>query len=114
MTSDSSTGKLQEIPPDIFYEIILKYGVKDLSFLWINCRQVSRNFKEAVERVFVIKHLKKTWIHIDPGEWYSEDHGEVFLASEFKFSRLDPTNPARAIYNESNAMKTFTRSSLVA
>ncbi|SJK99556.1 uncharacterized protein ARMOST_02864 [Armillaria ostoyae] len=100
MSSDSSAGKPQEIPPDIFYEIILKYGVKDLTFLWINCRQVSRNFKEAVERVFVIKHLKKTWIHIDPGEWYSEDHGEVFPASEFKFSRLDPTNPSRAIYND--------------
>ncbi|PBL04286.1 hypothetical protein ARMGADRAFT_1004874 [Armillaria gallica] len=107
MSSNPSAEKPREIAPDIFYEIILKYGVKDLTFLWINCRQVSRNFKEAVERLFVIKHLKKTWIHIDPGEWYSEDHGKVFLASEFKFSRLDPTDPSRAIYNDEQCHEDF-------
>lgn len=67
MSSDPSAEKPREIALDIFYEIILKYGVKDLTFLWTTCRQVSRNFKEAAERLFVIKHLKKTWIHIDPG-----------------------------------------------
>ncbi|KAK0470244.1 uncharacterized protein EV420DRAFT_100128 [Desarmillaria tabescens] len=98
--ASSAAGKSQEIPPDIFYEVLLKSGVKDLSFLWINCRQVSRNFKDAVERVFITKHLKKTWIHIDPGKCYSSEHGKVFLASEFKFPHLDPADPSRAIFKD--------------
>ncbi|KAK0494033.1 hypothetical protein EDD18DRAFT_379479 [Armillaria luteobubalina] len=97
MTSDSSLENLRKSLLTFSTKSSSNTGVKDLTFLWINCRQVSRNFKEAVERVFVIKHLKKTWILIDPSEWYSEDHGKVFLASEFKFPRIDPTNPSRAI-----------------
>lgn len=56
-----------EIPTDVLYEILLQYGVKNLSFLWLNCRPVSRNFKDVVERVFVTKHLKKTWLHVEIG-----------------------------------------------
>lgn len=56
-----------EIPTDVLYEILLQYGVKNLSFLWLNCRPVSRNFKDVVERVFVTKHLRKTWLHVEIG-----------------------------------------------
>ncbi len=52
------------IPADIVNEILLQYGVKNIAFLWLNCRPVSHNFKDAVERVFVAKHLKKTWLHV--------------------------------------------------
>ncbi len=53
-----------DIPADIFYEILLQYSEKNLAFLWLNCRPVFHNFKDAVERVFIAKHLKKTWLHV--------------------------------------------------
>ncbi|KAK0470269.1 uncharacterized protein EV420DRAFT_1499461 [Desarmillaria tabescens] len=102
-----SSSNSQEPPTDIFYEILLNSGVKDPSFLWITCRQVSRSFKDAVERVFVARHLKKTWLHIDAGNWYSPEHGKVFFAPEFKFSRLDPANLSRAIYRYDECHEDF-------
>ncbi|KAK0470240.1 uncharacterized protein EV420DRAFT_1634679 [Desarmillaria tabescens] len=54
-----------DIPADVIYEILLQYNVQNLGFLWLNCRPVSRNFKDAVERVFVTKHLRKIWLHVD-------------------------------------------------
>ncbi len=56
-----------DVPADVFYEILLQYGARNLSFLGLNCRPVSRNFKEAVERVFVTKHLRRIWLHVDTG-----------------------------------------------
>ncbi|SJK99542.1 uncharacterized protein ARMOST_02847 [Armillaria ostoyae] len=79
-----------EIPTDVLYEILLQYGEKNLSFLWLNCRPVSRNFKDAVERVFVTKHLKKTWLHVDIGRRDTD--------VELQFYGLDPTDSARAIF----------------
>ncbi|SJK99566.1 uncharacterized protein ARMOST_02874 [Armillaria ostoyae] len=81
----------QDIPVDVFYEILLRCGVraKDLCFLWLNCRPVSRNCKDAVERVFATKHLKKTWLRVDTG---------AKLRTEFQFYRLDPTDSTRAIF----------------
>ncbi|PBL04314.1 hypothetical protein ARMGADRAFT_1070782 [Armillaria gallica] len=98
--ASSSAGNSQETLSDIFYEILLHSRVKELSFFWITCRQVSRSFKDAVEHVFITKHLNKTWIRIDAGIWHSSEHGKVFLASEFKFFRLDPANPSRAIFGK--------------
>ncbi len=115
--ASSSAGNPQETPSDIFYEILLHSRVKELSFFWITCRQVSRSFKDAVEHVFITKHLNKTWIRIDAGRslydpllcffkkltfvlgiWHSSEHGKVFLSSEFKFYRLDPADPSRAVF----------------
>ncbi|KAK0432285.1 hypothetical protein EV421DRAFT_1508249 [Armillaria borealis] len=87
----------QDIPVDIFYEILLRCGVQDLCFLWLNCRPVSRNCKDAVERVFVTKHLKKTWIRVDTGaKSRTEDQHDTDV--EFQFYRLDPTDSTRAIF----------------
>ncbi|KAG7444769.1 uncharacterized protein BT62DRAFT_226402 [Guyanagaster necrorhizus] len=105
--ASSSDGKSLEIPPDIFYEILLKSGVKDLFFLWIDCHQVSCNFKAAVEHIFITKHLKKTWIHIDPGKWYLEEHGKVFLATEFQISHLSSANLSHAIYKDKECYENF-------
>ncbi|KAK0470259.1 uncharacterized protein EV420DRAFT_1757822 [Desarmillaria tabescens] len=80
-----------DIPTDVIYEILLQYGVRNLSFLWLNCRPVSRNFKDAVERVFVTKHLRKTWLRVDTGE---HDAGVV----ELQFYSLDPDDSSRAIF----------------
>ncbi|PBL04300.1 hypothetical protein ARMGADRAFT_1070772 [Armillaria gallica] len=71
-----------EIPTDMLYEILLQYGAKNLSFLWLNCRPVSRNFKDAVECVIVTKHLRKIWLHAEIGE------ADV----ELQFYVLDPTD----------------------
>lgn len=62
----SSTGlDSLAIPADLFYNIL--YHVKDLTFLWTSCREVSTDFKRAVERVFITKHLRKTWLKFDGG-----------------------------------------------
>ncbi|KAK0444023.1 hypothetical protein EV421DRAFT_1801607 [Armillaria borealis] len=82
-----------EIPTDILYEILLQYGVKNLSFLWLNCRAVSRNFKDAVEHVFVTKHLKKTWLHV------GVDKYDAYV--KLQFDHLDSTDPSRAVFESS-------------
>ncbi|KAK0222794.1 hypothetical protein EDD85DRAFT_244362 [Armillaria nabsnona] len=87
----------QDIPVDVFYEILLRCGVQDLCFLWLNCRPVSRKWKAAVERVFVTKHLKKTWLHVDTGaKPRTEDQHDTDV--EFQFYRLDPADSTRAIF----------------
>ncbi|KAK0222827.1 hypothetical protein EDD85DRAFT_859855 [Armillaria nabsnona] len=98
LMSSPSAGTFQETPSDIFYEILLHSSVKEHSFFWITCRQVSRSFKDAVEHVFITKHLNKTWIRIDAGIWHSSEHGKVFLASDIKYSHLDPADPSRAVF----------------
>ncbi|KAK0193394.1 hypothetical protein F5146DRAFT_1030425 [Armillaria mellea] len=82
-----------DIPADIFYEICLQYGVKNLAFLWLNCRPVSHNFKDAVERVFVAKHLKKTWLYVNIRE--------LQRGIELQFHRLDAADPTRAVFESS-------------
>lgn len=41
---------------------------EDLTYLWTNVRQVSRQFKQEIEELFRTEHLPKTWLHIDTGE----------------------------------------------
>ncbi|SJK99558.1 uncharacterized protein ARMOST_02866 [Armillaria ostoyae] len=99
----------QDIPVDVFYAILLRCGVrvKDLCFLWLNCRPVSRKCKDAVERVFVTKHLNKTWLRFDPKpiktrNGTNDHHGTDV---DFQFYCLDPADSARAIF-ESYKYKT--------
>ncbi|KAJ8082634.1 hypothetical protein PM082_008489 [Marasmius tenuissimus] len=87
---------------DVFSCILMFIGTKDRDMLWLwtTCREVSRDFKEAVEQVFILRHLKKTWLKVDGGWNYSEKHGKVSLATEFSFSHLDPNDPTRAIFRD--------------
>lgn len=65
------TSKLmQTLNADVAYYILLYVGVelKDLTWLWATCREVSRPFKDAVERVFITKHLKRTSLSTNLGE----------------------------------------------
>lgn len=50
------------VPSDLFYPILLSFDCKssDLVFLWTTCREVSRDFKNAIERVFMYRHLEET------------------------------------------------------
>lgn len=52
----------EEFLSDLFYPILLLAGdtADDLLFLWTTCREVSRDFKKTVERVFLNRHLKYT------------------------------------------------------
>ncbi|KAK7049833.1 hypothetical protein VNI00_005263 [Paramarasmius palmivorus] len=85
---------------DVFYNILLFTGVneRDMLFLWTTCREVSRDFKDAVERVFITKHLKKTFLKIDGGWDYSSKFGKLSLSTTFVFSRLDPNDRSRAVF----------------
>ncbi|KAF8069321.1 hypothetical protein FPV67DRAFT_1669327 [Lyophyllum atratum] len=86
-----------DFPHDLFYPIL--HYVKDMTFLWTDCRAVSRDFSQAAERIFIEKHLKnKTWLAVDCGMWRSQKYGKVYLACDFQFDRFDPSNPARAIF----------------
>ncbi|ESK94734.1 hypothetical protein Moror_14229 [Moniliophthora roreri MCA 2997] len=98
MTTHSKIAGL--FPPDIFFNVLLFVGVKDrdLLFLWTTCREVSRDFKNAVERVFIIKHLNKTFLKMDGGWDYSEKFGKLSLNTEFQFSHINPSDRTRAIF----------------
>ncbi|KAK1215251.1 hypothetical protein PQX77_022153 [Marasmius sp. AFHP31] len=103
----TSNSLMAPAPPlafnaDVFSRILMLIGTKDRDMLWLwtTCREVSRDFKEAVERVFILRHLKKTWLKVDGGWAYSEKHGKVSLATEFSFSHLDPNDRTRAIFRD--------------
>ncbi|KAK0193378.1 hypothetical protein F5146DRAFT_379785 [Armillaria mellea] len=83
-----------DIPADVFYEILLKYGMQNISFLWLNYRPVCRNFKDAVKRVFATKDLRRTWLHIDTGELETD--------IELQFYALDPTDSTHAVFESYN------------
>lgn len=40
----------------------------DLTYLWTECRNISKLFRQEVERVFVAKHLPKTRIQFNLGK----------------------------------------------
>ncbi|KAL0564402.1 hypothetical protein V5O48_017645 [Marasmius crinis-equi] len=52
---------------DAFFHVLMHIEVKDqhLVFLWTTCRGASKDFKDAVERVFITRHLKKTSLKVD-------------------------------------------------
>ncbi|KAG5649720.1 hypothetical protein H0H81_002374 [Sphagnurus paluster] len=102
-----------DFPQDLIYPIL--FYVKDLNFLWTDCREVSREFARAAERVFLVRHLQRTRLTINLGIFSpflppnmsknmpmgtcpALQGGKIALSSSFTFSRLDPTNPSRAIF----------------
>ncbi|KAK0222820.1 hypothetical protein EDD85DRAFT_859842, partial [Armillaria nabsnona] len=89
------------VPTDVLYEILLQYDVQNLSFLWLNCRAVSRNFKDAVEHVFVTKHLKKAWLHV------GVDKHDAYV--ELQFDHLDSTDSSRAVFDSSECQDRLER-----
>lgn len=72
MSSPESSQGLWAFSADVLYRILMFTGVKihDLVWLWTS-RNVSRQFKDAVERVFIIRHLKRTCLSSNGGAWYS-------------------------------------------
>lgn len=58
-----------QLSAEIFYEILMYGGVgqDDMMTLWTECRGFSRAFKDAVERVFIGRHLDKTSLLINAG-----------------------------------------------
>ncbi|KAL0564403.1 hypothetical protein V5O48_017646 [Marasmius crinis-equi] len=105
----SPRGPERTLSADVFFHVLMYIGTKeeDMTFLWTTCREVSRDFKDAVERVFIARHLKKTYLRVDAGWAYSEKHGKVSLATEFSFSHLDPTNRNRAIFRDEECHDDF-------
>ena len=77
---------MQSLPPltfntDVFTHILMFIGTKDhdMTWLWTTCREVSRDFKDAVERVFITRHLKKTWLRVEGGEVSSLNRRRNYL-----------------------------------
>ncbi|KAG6811212.1 hypothetical protein H0H92_008507 [Tricholoma furcatifolium] len=112
-----------DFPRDLFYPIL--WYVKDLPYLW-SLRQVSRDFAYAVEKVFIDKHMNKTWLTIDFGssslrrQLKFTSHkivlgiiytrtSRVHLTSRFGFDRMDPQNPSRVIFSTKECAKKFRR-----
>ncbi|KAK7026502.1 hypothetical protein VNI00_015582 [Paramarasmius palmivorus] len=60
----------QPFPPELYYNILLYIGAKEheLTWLWTTGRE---GFKDAVERVFISRHINKTYLrllHAEPSE----------------------------------------------
>lgn len=53
---------------DVFFSILMFSGTKkhEMQELWIS-REVSRAYKDAVERVFIARHLRKTEFEMTRG-----------------------------------------------
>ncbi|KAK1229404.1 hypothetical protein PQX77_007524, partial [Marasmius sp. AFHP31] len=63
--ASSSNDLPSMFPCDIFMQILMKTRVKDRDMAWSwTGRQVSRAFKDAVERVFITKRIKKTGLKV--------------------------------------------------
>ncbi|KAG6820044.1 hypothetical protein H0H93_006059 [Arthromyces matolae] len=111
-----------EIAPDLFYPILWHY--EDLTTLWLY-REVSRDFADAVERVFIHKHLRKTSFHLDCGVssknfllvfeesyccvsgMFYPNHRKVSLACDLTFDRVDPSNRSRAFFSDKECAPEF-------
>ncbi|KAF8916136.1 hypothetical protein CPB85DRAFT_1491863 [Mucidula mucida] len=72
-------------PADVYYNILRR--IKDLTFLWTACRVVSREFRDAVDLVFIRHHLPQTYLAVDTD-------------SNLSFDGLDPTDPTIAIFKD--------------
>jgi len=64
-----ATASFPKFPADIFYHVLMYVGtqVDDLVWLWRSCRAVSHDFEDAVERVFITRHLSKTFLSVNGG-----------------------------------------------
>ncbi|ESK84962.1 hypothetical protein Moror_9214 [Moniliophthora roreri MCA 2997] len=88
------------VSEDLFLSILSFVGAThaDLIFLWTTCREVSRNFKYTVERLFIARHLRKTYIRIDVGENRTMGLNKFSLGVVFCFAQVDPDDRERAIF----------------
>jgi len=62
--------KASKFSADILYNILRFSGTKtdDLTWLWTTCREVSHDLKDAADRVFITRHLKRTSLFMDGGK----------------------------------------------
>ncbi|KAH8102083.1 hypothetical protein BXZ70DRAFT_52100 [Cristinia sonorae] len=83
---------------DVLYNILSNAGTKahDLTWLWTNCREVSHGFKDAAELVFLRRHLRHTYFSTDLGVYYGDREANLYV--NFKFSKLDASDPSQAIF----------------
>lgn len=65
------------VPVDVYYNIL--YRMRDLPWLWTTCRAVSRDFRAAVELVFIRHHLPKTGLGIDCGRFPVQNDSYMVL-----------------------------------
>jgi hypothetical protein len=91
------------ISEDLFFNILWFFGAShtDLMFLWTTCREVSREFKYAVERLFIAKHLGRTYLRIDAGM------NVLFFSTPLKnylIVRTAPSHCRRAIFSWSRVL----------
>ncbi|MCJ1470416.1 hypothetical protein MMC07_009061 [Pseudocyphellaria aurata] len=72
MTSLHSSLQPPSIPPEIWDAVAshLCHNIKchDLAYQWTECRNISRQFRQAVEREFAAKHLPKTSVQFNLGK----------------------------------------------
>ena len=56
---------------DICFHSLMQMGLKidDMVMLWTQFRGVSKAFKDAVERVFILRHLNKIYLIFDGGAY---------------------------------------------
>ncbi|KAG5639062.1 hypothetical protein H0H81_007320 [Sphagnurus paluster] len=119
--SAAHTRYIKTRPPRLPNELIrmILCSVGDLPFLWVECRAVSKSFNTIVHEIFFHRHLRRTSLrinagrliqsfHIDllttraprKGKWFRGPPGSApyHLDAVFRFEKLDPRNPWRAIF----------------
>lgn len=80
MTSSISSVRLPSLPTELFIGIIGHFCQytkdHDPAYLWTEGRNVSKLFRQKIERLFIAKFLRKTWIQF---HFLGKNHVLVFL-----------------------------------
>ena len=73
MANASSTAPT--LPPEVWDIVIGNLpnciSMRDLTYVWTECRQVSKQFKKRIELSFGQAHLPKTFLNFDISMWYN-------------------------------------------
>ncbi|TVY52887.1 hypothetical protein LSUE1_G009920 [Lachnellula suecica] len=81
------------LPPELWIKVLKNLNEEnDLPALWISYRHVCKTFQDAVESIFIEKHLPKTWLRWNLGDLWDEEDGNVILTVEFEFGNLSEDN----------------------
>ena len=114
--STTTAPSNERVPVNVIFNTLMFLGpdTADLVFLWTTCREVSRNFKTAAERVFVTRHLNKTtlWIY---GGVHENAKGRGLLPTYFSMSfiQLDPADRSRALFRDKGSAAALGAASLL-
>ncbi|KAK3334186.1 hypothetical protein B0T19DRAFT_420262 [Cercophora scortea] len=90
--------KPPHLPFELWLQIIQATATlpDNLARTWLDCRLVSRFFKQATEETFLLYHMREMWVEMTLGIW-EVDNNEDDYDTGVVFKRLSPDG-SRAVF----------------